>query len=174
MNYLKFPHIIVYIYNCCPSPSRPRPSLLRFLSSRVNQEISLISPICFFFNIAQKYKLYAKLRSGITTISQPSISSPSSHSSAKRPCPAPAVQTPQKRTKHTHHHHRPSGGPLPSEVLDEYDPPHSARKSPVLLLRTSIGPTPQKDGKVLGLFDFLSPASSGGSGSGSRLSSTGG
>lgn len=47
-------------------------------------------------------------------------------------------------------------------MLDAYDPPLSARKSPVQLLRMSIGPTPQKDGKVLGLFDLLSPASSAG------------
>lgn len=55
--------------------------------------------------------------------------------------------------KHTH--------PLHPPALDLYDPPHSARKSPVPY-RTSIGPTPQKDGKVLGLFDLLSPASSAG------------
>lgn len=65
------------------------------------------------------------------------------------------MQTPQKRAKHTHS--------LSSHatVLDTYDAPHSARKSPpTILFRTSIGPTPQKDGKVLGLFDLLSPASS--------------
>lgn len=61
------------------------------------------------------------------------------------------MQTPQKRAKHTQ--------PLPPAVLDAYDPPHSARKSPVQF-RTSIGPTPQKDGRVLGLFDLLSPGSS--------------
>ncbi len=46
-------------------------------------------------------------------------------------------------------------------MLDPYDPPRSAHKSPVPF-RTSIGPTPQKDGKVLGLFDLLSPASNAG------------
>lgn len=61
------------------------------------------------------------------------------------------MQTPQKRVKHAY--------PLQPAALDLYDPPHSARKSP-LQHRTWIGPTPQKDGKVLGLFDLLSPDSS--------------
>lgn len=39
-------------------------------------------------------------------------------------------------------------------ALDLYDPPLSA--SPRPYLRNAIGPTPQRDGKVLGLFDMLS------------------
>jgi len=39
-------------------------------------------------------------------------------------------------------------------LLDPYDPPASA--SPRRYLITAIGPTPQRDGKVLGLFDLLS------------------
>ena len=48
--------------------------------------------------------------------------------------------------------------PYPN-LIDPYDPPSSAspRRYPV----TAIGPTPQRDGKVLGLFDLLS--NSGGS-----------
>src|SRR5436305_1717488 len=38
-------------------------------------------------------------------------------------------------------------------LLDSYDPPTSA--SPRRSLLTAIGPTPQRDGKVLGLFDLL-------------------
>lgn len=43
--------------------------------------------------------------------------------------------------------------------MDPYDAPLSARKNTPSIFRTSIGPTPQKDGWVLGLFDFLSPES---------------
>jgi hypothetical protein len=39
-------------------------------------------------------------------------------------------------------------------LLDPYDPPPSASPRPYLV--TAIGPTPQRDGKVLGLFDLLS------------------
>lgn len=39
-------------------------------------------------------------------------------------------------------------------LIDPYDPPSSA--SPRRSLVTAIGPTPQRDGKVLGLFDLLS------------------
>lgn len=40
--------------------------------------------------------------------------------------------------------------------LDPYDPPNSITPRP---LRAYIGPTPQRDGKVLGLFDLLSGSS---------------
>ena len=39
-------------------------------------------------------------------------------------------------------------------LIDPYDPPTSV--SPRLYALTAIGPTPQRDGKVLGLFDLLS------------------
>ena len=42
-------------------------------------------------------------------------------------------------------------------IADPQDSPRSAQGTPAQL-RTCIGPTPQKDGRVLGLFDLLSPA----------------
>lgn len=47
--------------------------------------------------------------------------------------------------------------PHPNQ-LDPYDPPTSA--SPRQYIVTAIGPTPQRDGKVLGLFDLLSNSGS--------------
>ena len=43
-------------------------------------------------------------------------------------------------------------------IIDPYDSPRSVHRTPSLQ-RTCIGPTPQKDGRVLGLFDLLSPES---------------
>lgn len=90
---------------------------------------------------AQKYKLYSKCRAG-------SSGSPSSLPTKKRP-PPPSTQTPQKRRKQSQ--------PLHPSSLDPYDPPLSTHDTPIAH-RTSIGPTPQKDGIVLGIFDLLSPA----------------
>ncbi|MCJ1471115.1 DNA replication regulator sld2 [Pseudocyphellaria aurata] len=91
--------------------------------------------------IAQKYKLYTKCRAG------PS-SSPSSLPTKKRP-PRPSTQTPQKRRKQSQ--------PLHPSSLDPYDPPLSTHNTPIAH-RMFIGPTPQKDGIALGIFDVLSPA----------------
>ena len=70
------------------------------------------------------------------------------HSSSSHPLPT--IVTPCKRPKTAHSLH-------PS-IVDPYDPPVSAQNSPITH-RTSIGPTPQKDGMVLGLFDDLSSGS---------------
>lgn len=99
--------------------------------------------------IAKKYKLYNKLRS---SSSGPLESSSPSATSEKRPLGAsqhPPSKTPQKRQKTSH--------PVRPYTIDPYDAPRSSHKSPIH--RTSLGPTPQKDGLVLGLFDLLSPSS---------------
>lgn len=58
--------------------------------------------------------------------------------------------TPQKiKGPHRHETH-----PMHPNQIDPYDPPASASPRPYLL--NAIGPTPQRDGKVLGLFDLLS------------------
>lgn len=102
-----------------------------------------------FSFVARKYKLYNRLRT--SSPHHPSKSSPAAKQRPLRPTPASASQTPQKHAKHSHYVH-------PS-TLDPYDPPLSARKNTPSTFRTSIGPTPQKDGWVLGIFDFLSPES---------------
>ena len=66
----------------------------------------------------------------------------------KRSSPPPPSVTSPKRQKL-------SQLPHPA-TLDPYDSPRSVHRTPTLH-RTAIGPTPQKDGRVLGLFDLLSP-----------------
>ena len=60
------------------------------------------------------------------------------------------VSTPRKANRPPH---QGQNVPFPN-LIDPYDPPSSA--SPRRYLVTAIGPTPQRDGKVLGLFDLLS------------------
>lgn len=77
----------------------------------------------------------------------------------------PPSQTPQKRTRHAQ-------TPLKSQT---YDDELSTAVTPSLSRRlfspavpTSIGPTPQRDGRVLGLFDLLSATPSRSTGDGAR------
>ncbi|KAH8903673.1 hypothetical protein BR93DRAFT_176426 [Coniochaeta sp. PMI_546] len=112
-------------------------------------------------DIAQKYKSYNKLRdilsgklppsSGLTTSSPPRKRKSTSSSSAHG-----LAQTPSKRLRTT-----PSANRITHLTNDQTTPslnrklfisPASA-KAPT---PTSIGPTPQRDGRVLGLFDLLS------------------
>ena len=101
---------------------------------------------------AQRYKDYNKIRS---TVSKSQKSIASSPTQKKRPLSASEegsdpAHTPSKRQK-----------PLPSShpsVIDPYDPPISLLLSPSQQ-RPYIGPTPQKDGQVLGMFDGLSGTS---------------
>jgi DNA replication regulator SLD2 len=102
---------------------------------------------------AQKYKDYNKLRDIIAgKLAPPSDASTSKSKHDKRKtAPVPAAETPMKRAKHAE---------TPSKRLapngDEYmNSPAISRKlfSPAPV--TAIGPTPQRDGKVLGLFDLL-------------------
>ncbi|KAM0447727.1 hypothetical protein ACHAO4_008674 [Trichoderma viride] len=104
-------------------------------------------------DIAQKYKDYNKLRDIIAgKLAPPSDASISKSKHDKRKAvPMPAAETPMKRAKHAE---------TPSKRLapngDEYmNSPAISRKlfSPAPV--TAIGPTPQRDGKVLGLFDLL-------------------
>ncbi|KAI9868372.1 MAG: DNA replication regulator sld2 [Trichoglossum hirsutum] len=107
-------------------------------------------------SIASKYKEYRKLRDRLSNKhdpppeSGPPIETGPSTTSRKRNGPPQHVHTPRRLPPST-----PSRGIHPAD-LDPYDSPLSVRK---LLFanepRTSIGPTPQRNGKVLGLFDLL-------------------
>lgn len=102
--------------------------------------------------LANKYKLYNKLRAG-ETARPVQTALPAKDQSRKRHAPKllPAsTQTPQKRSKHSQ----------PSQDLITI--PEQACSSPNMTPvahRKSIGPTPQKNGRVLGLFDLLTPSS---------------
>ena len=76
-------------------------------------------------------------------------------STDREACGGAAYASPPRKAKSSPYQRR--NAPHPN-LLDPYDPPASASPRPHLL--TSIGPTPQRDGKVLGLFDLLSNSGS--------------
>ncbi|KAI1906901.1 hypothetical protein LOZ61_004695 [Ophidiomyces ophidiicola] len=131
-------------------------------------------------SIAAKYKEYSRLRCSANRASHVAVlfGDPiQGHVQRKRPYPFATttdlaggdISTPQKVTKFTNsfqsteiHKHHPC-------QLDPYESPSNARNlsgrthpnvAPVLF-RSAIAPTPQRDGKVLGLFDLLSPLGGG-------------
>ena len=94
--------------------------------------------------LANKYKQYSKLRVALSDPTPtPDIRKRSS------PKVDPRLSTPKRR--------KISQPPHPA-ILDPCDSPGSVHRA-LSLQRTFIGPTPQKDGRVLGLFDLLSPES---------------
>ncbi|KND89374.1 DNA replication regulator SLD2 [Tolypocladium ophioglossoides CBS 100239] len=99
-------------------------------------------------DIAQKYKEYNKVR-GILAGKVPPLSMDESSSKKRRPDPTPS-ETPLKRAKYTE---TPSKDRIRDDEL--MNTPGISRKlfSPAPV--TSLGPTPQRDGRVLGLFDLL-------------------
>ncbi|KAL8721731.1 MAG: hypothetical protein Q9225_001629 [Loekoesia sp. 1 TL-2023] len=103
--------------------------------------------------IANKYKLYKKLRAG-DKVSPPKRDAPEQDQPPKkryaRKPPLASTETPQKRLKHLH-------APQDEVVIPEESVDPSENTS--IAHRKSIGPTPQKNGRVLGLFDLLTPSS---------------
>ncbi|KAI1851265.1 hypothetical protein JX266_003340 [Neoarthrinium moseri] len=100
--------------------------------------------------IAQKYKKYSQVRDILDGKVQP----PKKHDKSRKrksETDAAPVQTPSKRS-------RPAATPSKAQqhidIIDSFETPSIRRLfSPVV--PTSIGPTPQRDGRVLGLFDLL-------------------
>ena len=74
----------------------------------------------------------------------------------KRPTEERASHKVTTATPRKSHARLASKNPSHPSTLDQYDPPSSITPRP---LRSWIGPTPQRDGKVLGLFDMLSGSS---------------
>ncbi|PTB61912.1 hypothetical protein BBK36DRAFT_1189650 [Trichoderma citrinoviride] len=101
---------------------------------------------------AQKYKDYNKLRDIIAGKLAPDTTSASKQKHEKRKSDAAPAGTPMKRAKHAE---TPSKRMAPPSGDEYMNSPAVSRKlfSPTPI--TSIGPTPQRDGKVLGLFDLL-------------------
>ena len=104
---------------------------------------------------ANKYKLYNSLRAGDkTALSTIAVStqkpSPKKRHGREPPQPPAAVETPQKRAKCLPAAQ--DAGLVSAQALN------SPENTPIAH-RKSIGPTPQKNGRVLGLFDLLTPSS---------------
>ncbi|KAK0721533.1 DNA replication/checkpoint protein [Apiosordaria backusii] len=107
-------------------------------------------------DIAKKYKQYNKLRDVLSgkippqELSKPSKSKSSTHRPPQTPSKhAKTAQTPRKQ------HFALPNAQTPSARTPGAATPLTARKLFSPALPTSIGPTPQKDGRVLGLFDLL-------------------
>ncbi|KAJ3939368.1 uncharacterized protein N0V96_010816 [Colletotrichum fioriniae] len=101
-------------------------------------------------DIAQKYKQYNKVRdilSGKTP--SPSKEAPKPK---KRDDIPPLARTPSKKTKHTE---TPSKRRTNSEDAALTSTPSISRTLFSPVAPRSIGPTPQRDGRVLGLFDLM-------------------
>ncbi|KAK2591539.1 hypothetical protein QQS21_010759 [Conoideocrella luteorostrata] len=98
--------------------------------------------------IAQKYKEYSKFRD-ILSGKLPLPSKSESKPKKRKPEPRPA-ETPLKKTKYAE-----TPSKQRSHGEDLMNSPAISRKlfSPAPV--TSLGPTPQRDGRVLGLFDLL-------------------
>ncbi|KAI9749570.1 MAG: hypothetical protein M4579_006821 [Chaenotheca gracillima] len=112
--------------------------------------------------IAAKYKDYAKLRDVLSGKEQPAPRPSTSHEESRsRKRKSLTAHESTQNSEHTPKKHRqaaatPSKSHHPS-VVDPYDSPATVRKLQFTpSRRTAIGPTPQKDGKILGLFDLLS------------------
>ncbi|KAH7018327.1 DNA replication/checkpoint protein [Microdochium trichocladiopsis] len=99
-------------------------------------------------DIANAYKKYNKVRDILSGKIVPPKKP--ANSQKRRPDP-PTLQTPSKRSRHAE---------TPSKVRTVNVEPDLATPSTRKLFSpvapTSIGPTPQKDGRILGLFDLMS------------------
>ncbi|KAJ4409686.1 Dynein regulatory complex subunit 4 [Neurospora sp. IMI 360204] len=122
-----------------------------------NPDIGIPSRLIFFdfsnrwSQTAQKYKQYNKLRDILSgKIPPPPLTSQRKRKQAETSLPS--ASTPSKRNKsaatpRSQHY---------SAVDHEAITPEVARKLFSPAVPSSIGPTPQKDGRVLGLFDLIS------------------
>ncbi|KAK4124316.1 hypothetical protein N657DRAFT_655602 [Parathielavia appendiculata] len=117
-------------------------------------------------DIAQKYKQYNNLRDilagRVPSLQSGPVEAAHGHQQRKRKQfdAALAPQTPSKRTKPDQTHSQiqvtPSGAQTPSAAHAVLTPSlNRTSLTPVGAVPTSISPTPQKDGRVLGLFDLL-------------------
>lgn len=101
------------------------------------------------YRAAQKYKQYNKVRD----ILDGKIAPPARKNKDQRRKPDVATsQTPSKRSQHAV---TPSKRQQHVDLFDGFETP-SIRRLFSPAVPTSIGPTPQRDGRVLGLFDLLS------------------
>lgn len=107
------------------------------------------SPLTDTFT-AQKYKSYNKIRD----ILSGKIPPPSKHDAAprKRKSEEFKSRTPSKKQRHTE---TPSKGHISTTTIPLESTPTIARNLFSPVAPRSIGPTPQRDGRVLGLFDLM-------------------
>ncbi|KAI1136375.1 DNA replication/checkpoint protein [Hypoxylon sp. FL0543] len=104
-------------------------------------------------DIASKYKKYSQVKDILAgKIAPPNPKPKESPKPPKRMPDETLIQTPPKRRKHVE---TPSS--IRQRIIDPelFATPSSTRKLFSPAVPTSIGPTPQKDGRILGMFDLL-------------------
>jgi DNA replication regulator SLD2 len=107
--------------------------------------------------VAQKYKEYSRTRDVLSgKIPSQAPSSPQRHA-RKRKHEAAPIQTPSKRLQAAQ---TPSKTPSHPALIDPYDSPSVIRNLFTPSRNKPIGPTPQKDGQALGIFDLIDDESS--------------
>ena len=119
-------------------------------------------------DIAAKYKTYNRTRDvldGKKGLDSLQARSPSVHKHKS----TSSLKGPQRDQTETQKRAQPFTTPKktrlpPSElhpsILDPYDAPPASVSPHPYVFRNAIGPTPQRDGKILGLFDLLSKSGS--------------
>ncbi|KAI1207807.1 DNA replication/checkpoint protein [Annulohypoxylon truncatum] len=104
-------------------------------------------------DIAQKYKKYNQVRDILSgKIQPPNPKVKESASSRKRMPEENLAETPSKRSKPVE-----TPSQMRQQIIDPelFATPSTTRKLFSPALPTSIGPTPQRDGRILGLFDLM-------------------
>ncbi|KAK4447723.1 putative dna replication regulator sld2 protein [Podospora aff. communis PSN243] len=109
-------------------------------------------------DIAQKYKQYNKLRDILSGKVPPEAAQSQQRDRKRKSTDAVPPQTPSKRTKVLSTPRKSASEIIPADLpgpAAEITTPSISRTLFSPALPTSIGPTPQKEGRVLGLFDLL-------------------
>ncbi|KAK0649390.1 DNA replication/checkpoint protein [Cercophora newfieldiana] len=109
-------------------------------------------------DIAQKYKQYNKLRDILSGKIPPESANSQERDRKRKDTDNLPPQTPSKRSKVFHTPRKSQSQITPADLPGppaEITTPSISRTLFSPALPTSIGPTPQKDGRVLGLFDLL-------------------
>ncbi|KAK0611502.1 DNA replication/checkpoint protein [Immersiella caudata] len=108
--------------------------------------------------IAQKYKQYTKLRDILSGKIPPEAAQSQQRDRKRKDTDNLPPQTPSKRSKVLYTPRKSASQIIPADLpgpAAEITTPSISRTLFSPTLPTSIGPTPQKDGRVLGLFDLL-------------------
>lgn len=129
---------------------KPHEMTLRIIQTLVNSCYLEYKVFCANPYLAQKYKEYSRIRDILS--GKISKGPPSRQSPRKR---KHEVEPTQEVSKRLHIMKTPSKTSTKPWEIDPYESPSMIRKIFTPSKRTVIGPTPQKDGQVLGIFDLL-------------------
>ena len=147
----------------------PSEGTSRKIQSLVRQLRDLASQLLTIHDVAKKYTNYNKLRArrALPNAGADTPATPSRRSSTKRKRDDVGVSQPATSSDQRPLEHDSQGAFAPATKtsnlardhpaeLDPYDSPRPSQTTPTAV-RTTIGPTPQRNGFALGLFDLMTP-----------------